>query len=180
MFYRMKRALYKLERHKFKVINPKKNFEIKSLLKLDLQLAIVHLSFIIKLELPKDQTVQMIWTNHGQKGAKRHHPIHLHGHTFYVLKIGFGSYNNTNGKYLRENTDIHCSTFYCNQPTWSNASYGGDNIPDLKFDRPIRKDTLMVPTGAYAVIRFKTDNPGKWFLHCHIEFHSMQGNSEVR
>ena len=127
------------------------------------------------MTLPKDQTVQMIWTNHGTKGAIRHHPIHLHGHSFHVLKIGFGQYNQTNGKYLSENTDIHCSDSFCNQPKWSNTSYGGDNIPDLKFDRSVRKDTLMVPAGAYAVIRFKTDNPGKWFLHCHIEFHSMQG-----
>ena len=118
----------------------------------------------------------MVWTNHGDKSrAKRHHPIHLHGHSFHVLKVGFGEYNASSGLYKSPNKDIHCSTSYCNQPEWSNKSFGGDNIPGMRFDRPIQKDTLMVPTGAYAVIRFKTNNPGKWFLHCHIEYHSMQG-----
>jgi len=116
----------------------------------------------------------MVWTNHGVKGI-RHHPIHLHGHSFHVLKIGFGSYNQSTGEYLSENTDIHCRTQYCNQPQWKSSIAGGNDVPGLKTTKPIQKDTLMVPVGAYAVIRFKSDNPGKWFLHCHIEFHSMQG-----
>ena len=127
-----------------------------------------------QLTIPKDQTIQMVWTNHGIKGI-RHHPIHLHGHSFHVLKIGFGKYNQSTGQYLGENTDINCPTSYCNQPKWKNGIDGGNNVPGLKTAKPIQKDTLMVPAGAYAVIRFRSDNPGKWFLHCHIEFHSMQG-----
>jgi len=33
----------------------------------------------------------------------------------------------------------------------------------------------MVPAGGYVVINFKSDNPGFWFLHCHIEIHQLQG-----
>ncbi|XP_066921710.1 uncharacterized protein [Clytia hemisphaerica] len=133
-----------------------------------------------EIDLPKDETIQMVWTNHGDKErAKRHHPIHLHGHSFHVLKVGFGEYNSSSKLYKSPNKDIHCATEYCNQPVWSNQSFGGDDIPEMRFDRPIQKDTLMVPVGAYAVIRFKTNNPGKWFLHCHIEYHSMQGMAMV-
>ena len=119
----------------------------------------------------------MIWTNHG-KGSIRHHPIHLHGHSFHVLKIGYGTYNQTTGLLLSENSDINCGNStknYCNLPVWSKKEWGGDNISDLKLKNSPQKDTLMLPADAYAVIRFRSNNPGKWFLHCHIEFHSMQG-----
>lgn len=120
----------------------------------------------------------MVWTNHG-KGAIRHHPIHLHGHAFHVLKIGYGKYNKTTGLLLHENKDIDCGQTpknYCNHPKWKNSSWHGDNVPGIRTKDAPQKDTLMVPAGAYAVVRFKSDNPGKWFLHCHIEFHSMQGD----
>ncbi|CAG8522690.1 3064_t:CDS:2 [Cetraspora pellucida] len=37
-------------------------------------------------------------------------------------------------------------------------------------DPPIR-DTTVVPSNGWSVIRFKTDNPGVWNFHCHIEWH---------
>ena len=33
----------------------------------------------------------------------------------------------------------------------------------------------MLPAGGYVVINFISDNPGWWFLHCHIEIHQLQG-----
>jgi len=55
---------------------------------------------------------------------------------------------------------------------------------------PMRRDTIMVPPGGSATIRFRADNPGVWFfrefldphillniadptfpLDCHIEWH---------
>ena len=46
------------------------------------------------------------------------------------------------------------------------------NVSEIK--RP-RKDTVIIPTGGYVVIRFKPDNPGWWLLHCHIEPHASGG-----
>ena len=43
----------------------------------------------------------------------------------------------------------------------------------------IRKDTVMVPAGGYVVIDFIADNPGHWFLHCHIESHQREGMGMV-
>lgn len=37
------------------------------------------------------------------------------------------------------------------------------------------RDTVMVPRKGYIVIRFKADNPGIWFFHCHIDLHLVGG-----
>ena len=39
----------------------------------------------------------------------------------------------------------------------------------------ILKDTVIVPAGGYVVVAFPADNPGYWFLHCHIEVHQLEG-----
>ena len=40
------------------------------------------------------------------------------------------------------------------------------------FDNPVIRDVVSIGTGGDDVtIRFFTDNPGPWFLHCHIDWH---------
>ncbi|KAF4593553.1 laccase, multicopper oxidase, benzenediol:oxygen oxidorectuctase [Pleurotus pulmonarius] len=41
------------------------------------------------------------------------------------------------------------------------------------FDTPARRDVVNTGVGAEdnVTIRFVTDNPGPWFLHCHIDWH---------
>ena len=34
---------------------------------------------------------------------------------------------------------------------------------------------MILPAGGYVVINFLSNNPGFWFLHCHIETHQLQG-----
>ncbi|KAJ7555524.1 hypothetical protein O6H91_05G043900 [Diphasiastrum complanatum] len=41
-------------------------------------------------------------------------------------------------------------------------------------DPPIR-NTVIVPPGGWAATRFTADNPGVWFLHCHLEVHNTWG-----
>ena len=133
-----------------------------------------------EMDIPYNKTIQMIWTNHGA-GATRHHPIHLHGHSFHILKLGYGVYNQTSGRKISDNSDINCpSSQLCANPSFHAREWHGDSIPRLNLINPPQKDTLMLPTGAYAVVRFRSDNPGKWFVHCHIEFHSMQGKFIIR
>ncbi|KAI0644028.1 laccase B [Trametes meyenii] len=44
------------------------------------------------------------------------------------------------------------------------------------YDNPVRRDTVSTGTaGDNVTIRFTTDNPGPWFLHCHIDFHLEAG-----
>ena len=67
------------------------------------------------------------------------HPIHMHGHTFHVLKMGYATYNETTGKFIEQNSDINCrgnltlgqAKSFCNDATWSNTSWSGDNIPGI-------------------------------------------------
>lgn len=40
---------------------------------------------------------------------------------------------------------------------------------------PVRRDTVQVQSGTSATLRFRADNPGAWFFHCHIEWHLEAG-----
>lgn len=44
------------------------------------------------------------------------------------------------------------------------------------YDDPVRRDVVNTGlAGDNVTIRFVTDNPGPWFLHCHIEWHIKAG-----
>ncbi|KAG8713218.1 hypothetical protein FRC09_018959, partial [Ceratobasidium sp. 395] len=46
------------------------------------------------------------------------------------------------------------------------------------YINPPRKDVIPVGGGT-AIIRFKTSNPGPWFLHCHVDWHLEAGLAVV-
>ncbi|KAK4735887.1 hypothetical protein R3W88_010148 [Solanum pinnatisectum] len=73
------------------------------------------------------------------------HPIHVHGHNFFIVGRGFGNY------------DVDRDT----------KNY---NVVD-----PPERNTVGVPVGGWAVIRVIADNPGVWFIHCHLEEHTSWG-----
>ena len=103
------------------------------------------------------------------------HPIHLHGHSFYVVKVGYGKYD-ANGRVIAGSPDLKCEQPCRQPPEWSTAK----GPADIKItDRTVRKDTVIVPSGGYVVIDFIADNPGHWFMHCHAEYHQMQGMALV-
>ena len=39
----------------------------------------------------------------------------------------------------------------------------------------MRRDTILVNPNGNIVIRFRSDNPGVWLFHCHIEWHVASG-----
>lgn len=73
------------------------------------------------------------------------HPIHLHGHDFYILGQGVGLFD--------RNTDP----------------------AKLRWNNPMRRDTAFLPAGGWIVFAFPTDNPGAWLVHCHISWHVHEG-----
>ncbi|KVI11894.1 Cupredoxin [Cynara cardunculus var. scolymus] len=77
--------------------------------------------------------------------AAESHPIHLHGFNFFVVGRGIGNFN----------------------PNKDPKSF---NLVD-----PVERNTVGVPTGGWTAIRFKADNPGVWFMHCHLEVHTTWG-----
>ncbi|KAI0782838.1 laccase [Abortiporus biennis] len=90
--------------------------------------------------LPKNAVVELSFPGAGTGGGV--HPMHLHGHTFWVVRsAGSDVYN---------------------------------------YDNPIIRDVVNIGGATDNVtIRFKTDNPGPWFLHCHIDPHLEGGFAVV-
>lgn len=39
----------------------------------------------------------------------------------------------------------------------------------------MRRDTILVRPNGHLVLRFRSDNPGVWLFHCHIEWHVASG-----
>nr|GMD27082.1 Laccase-4 like [Ipomoea batatas] len=77
--------------------------------------------------------------------APENHPIHLHGFNFFAIGRGLGNYN----------------------PEQDPRNF---NLVD-----PVERNTIGVPSGGWAAIRFRANNPGVWFLHCHLEVHTTWG-----
>ncbi|XP_045182606.2 uncharacterized protein LOC123541253 [Mercenaria mercenaria] len=99
-----------------------------------------------------------------------HHPIHVHGYSFHVVKVGF------KGSNANFTADINCPSGLCySDASWVDRSWKEGNIPDVDVTRLPRKDTVTLPAGGYVVIRFMADNPGLWFIHCHQEMHMQIG-----
>ena len=142
----------------------------------------------------RGSVVELIVTNRDVRDTPggTSHPVHLHGHYFYVVEIGYPVYN-MDGQYVSSNDDIECVDNSNNGPCQSQFTTveGLDGlvqdirwktIPDVLNQNGTqfaRKDTVIVPYGGYTVIRFMVDNPGWWFFHCHIEIHQLEGMAAV-
>lgn len=143
---------------------------------------ICQCTYYEKLEMNK--SYQLVLSNIGD-GKGLSHPIHLHGYHFYIVKMGFGSYDSTSAEFLQETNDIRClgesTPNMCNSEIWkSNAWVTNPNsIPGIKLSHPPIKDTIIVPSGGYVVIRFKANNPGPWFFHSQVNFHTTNGMGMV-
>lgn len=142
-------------------------------------------------------TTRFVLTNLGPQGDFAH-PIHLHGHSFFVLQIGFPEYNSTTGFKGCHNNSLNCfvpSTvdrcayvgrppltrdYSCNNPEWRENMEPTFGDPTARIDPyTVRKDTVTVPAGGYAIIQFLADNPGYWIMHCHVETHTLEGMATV-
>ena len=122
------------------------------------------------------KTVQFVLSVIGQ-GGQTAHPVHLHGHSFHVAGIFYAQgYDHTQrNDSVSTNPDITClNNSRCTDPNWTTH---GPSVTITKWT--IRKDTVIVPPGGYVVIRFLADNPGYWFMHCHIEPHLIDGMAVV-
>ncbi|KAF5179017.1 Laccase [Thalictrum thalictroides] len=73
------------------------------------------------------------------------HPVHLHGFNFFVVGRGLGNFN----------------------PKKDPKKF---NLVD-----PVERNTVSVPSGGWTAFRFRADNPGVWFMHCHLEIHTTWG-----
>jgi multicopper oxidase len=80
------------------------------------------------------------------------HPMHLHGHSFYVL----------------------------GDPRTTSAMGAMRGRRHLQLtSNPVLRDTVNVGPGAMVMIRLVANNPGPWMMHCHLELHLLVGMSLV-
>ena len=137
----------------------------------------IHCICVNVRTLPYNQTIQLVFSILGDHDNT--HPIHLHGHSFQVVHIGYPEYNESTGAILEHNTDIQCDDRNCTledcvperctRPRWRNR-------PTFEINETtIRKDTVIIPAGGYVVVNFISDNPGYWIVHCHIMVHQLEG-----
>lgn len=103
-------------------------------------------------EVKLGDTVDLVINNLDDKG----HPLHLHGHDFYVVAR--------------------------HQPSRMGAFEQYNPFEDMKppgdpmdLESPLMKDTVYVPSMGYVVLRVQVDNPGLWLLHCHVLWHAAVG-----
>ena len=96
------------------------------------------------------------------------HPIHMHGHTYFIAKIGYPEYY--------ENGTIKAPNKNLSVPSRGPAKWNVTTPEGISVNSTtVRKDVIIVPAGGYVVLHFMTDNPGFWFMHCHIDEHLNNG-----
>lgn len=90
----------------------------------------------------KNTSVQLIVRNFFPAA----HPMHLHGHNFWVIHEGPGA--------------------------WDGTTVNPSNPPrrDVQILQP---GSATAPS--HLVIEYNTDNPGVWPFHCHIAWHVSAG-----
>ncbi|KAF9033926.1 ferroxidase [Hymenopellis radicata] len=83
-----------------------------------------------------------------KNGDAGKHPFHLHGHKPWLVG--------------------RATDYTSDDPAL--------NPPIVEGQRnPVRRDTVHIPSMGSATLRVVADNPGVWFLHCHIEWHLEVG-----
>ncbi|KAH6800241.1 laccase 14 [Perilla frutescens var. hirtella] len=99
--------------------------------------------------LEYNSTVELVFQGTNTLNAPIDHPMHLHGHSFYVVGWGFGNFNRTR-----------------------------DPLNYNLVDPPLQ-NTIAVPRSGWTAIRFLANNPGVWLMHCHFERHISWGMEMV-
>ncbi|KAE8713198.1 Laccase-11 [Hibiscus syriacus] len=105
----------------------------------------------------------------------------LNNITFVMPKVGLlqAHYFNIKGVFKPDFPDRPPVPFnYTGAPLTANIGTSlGTRLNPTKFNLvdPPERNTVGVPTGGWTAIRFRADNPGVWFMHCHLELHTMWG-----
>ncbi|XP_065847392.1 putative laccase-9 [Euphorbia lathyris] len=116
----------------------------------DLQINTTQPVLATKLKVVEyGEEVEMVFQSSNVLNASEDHPMHLHGHSFYVVGSGFGNFD------------------FVEDP----KNY---NLVD-----PPYVNTATVPKNGWATIRFRALNPGVWMWHCHLDKHLTMGMATV-
>ncbi|KAF8038156.1 hypothetical protein BT93_B0884 [Corymbia citriodora subsp. variegata] len=92
-----------------------------------------------------NETVEIVFQGTNLLDESGNHPMHIHGYSFYVIGVGLGNFDNETDPQMY-------------------------NLVD-----PPEVNTVGVPKKGWAAIRFRANNPGVWYWHCHIDRHMSWG-----
>ncbi|GLT29824.1 hypothetical protein SLA2020_046660 [Shorea laevis] len=95
------------------------------------------------------EQVEMVFQSANVLNASEDHPMHLHGHSFYMVGAGGGNFD----------FDEDPKTYNLVDPPYVN--------------------TATLPRDGWLAVRFYATNPGVWLWHCHLERHYSWGMSTV-
>ena len=109
------------------------------------------------------QTYEVVMINHDSQL----HPWHLHGYSVDFIAAGA----------LTSRQVSRCNQTQRNSDVFNANS----TLPALNSTPPVLStgDSFNVPRNSYVAFRFTANNPGPWFLHCHMEWHIWPGMSLV-
>jgi hypothetical protein len=99
------------------------------------------------------QTIDLILQSYDEGN----HPMHLHGHKFWILGTGHGMFPGYGSLGLKEE---------------------GKGTLDGHFDaldNLMRRDVATLEGFGWLALRIVVDNPGVWAFHCHMAWHSEKG-----
>lgn len=95
-------------------------------------------------------------------GVCESHPMHMHGHKFWIHSYGTGRYNpatnvmpDSNDPVLRDSLMVYASSYAYFSPNRNVSNH-------------------RQPCG-WTKLRMIADNPGLWMFHCHIGPHAFMG-----
>ncbi|XP_014482507.1 PREDICTED: laccase-5-like [Dinoponera quadriceps] len=94
------------------------------------------------------------------------HPFHLHGYSFCVLRSRTFPDKQDNSQISSEDINKVLQEHQ-------------ENLKNNIYNSCAPKDTVVVPSGGYVILRFVADNGGWWFFHCHFAWHTAAGMNVV-
>lgn len=122
-----------------------------------------HLPHEVVYTLGRNQIVDIVIQNTvALNGICESHPMHMHGHKFWIHSYGTGLYDpalnlfpDTNDPGLRDSLMVYASSYAYFSSDRSVSNHGQ-------------------PCG-WTKLRLLANNPGLWMFHCHIGAHSFMG-----
>lgn len=100
----------------------------------------------IVMQLVEGDVVEIVLQNaRALNGVAEFHPWHIHGHSFWVVGSGKGTYD----------------------PSTAIDTYNLKN--------PVFRDSVTLWPLEWVAVRFVANNPGVWLFHCHITAHLVMG-----
>uniref|UniRef100_A0A2N9H4X4 Plastocyanin-like domain-containing protein n=1 Tax=Fagus sylvatica TaxID=28930 RepID=A0A2N9H4X4_FAGSY len=95
-------------------------------------------------------------------------------------KVYANNFPNQPPYYFNFTGDVGNDTVYPSTGTKGSGNFNNKTDPkSYNLIDPPEVNTFGVPKNGWLAIRFIADNPGVWFLHCHLERHASWGMNTV-